>query len=98
MSLTRKEVLKVSLLARLQLSEAELDSITEKLADVISYVDQLAEVDTTGVEPMVHAVELSNVLAADEPQPSLPRDEALANAPHANDEAFLVPAVIGHDP
>lgn len=98
MSLTRKDVLKVSLLARLQLSDAELDAMTQQLAEVVSYVDQLSEVDTEGVEPMAHAVELSNVLAADESRPSLPRGEALANAPHATDEAYLVPAVIGQDP
>ena len=58
-------------------------------------VDQLAEVDTADVAPMAHAVEVFNVLAADSVAPSLPRQEALANAPQRNEQAYLVPAVLG---
>ena len=65
MAITRAEVEKVARLARLQLSEAELARLTTELGQIVGYVDQLAEVDTTGVEPMAHAVELHNVFAED---------------------------------
>lgn len=95
MSLTRQDVEKVALLSRLLLTEAELDSMTEQLVKVVGYVDQLAGVDTTGVEPMVHAVEIVNVLRDDGVCPSLPRDEALANAPKHRGIGYLAPAVLG---
>ena len=93
--LTRADVEKVALLARLRLSEPELETMTGQLAQIVGYVDQLAEVDTEGVEPMAHAVELSNVFAEDRVEPSLPREQALANAPWHNDRGYLVPAVLG---
>jgi aspartyl-tRNA(Asn)/glutamyl-tRNA(Gln) amidotransferase subunit C len=95
MSLTRADIEKVALLARLRLSAAELDTLTDELAQIVTYVDLLAEVDTEGVEPMAHAVEVHNVFATDEVRPSLPRAAALANAPHHNDRGYLVPAVLG---
>jgi aspartyl-tRNA(Asn)/glutamyl-tRNA(Gln) amidotransferase subunit C len=95
MSLTRAEVEKVSLLARLRLSPQELDTMTTQLGAIVGYVEQLAELNTDGVEPMAHALEVSNVFAADEPRPSLPRTAALAGAPHHDDEFYLVPAVLG---
>jgi aspartyl-tRNA(Asn)/glutamyl-tRNA(Gln) amidotransferase subunit C len=95
MSLSRTDVEKVALLARLRLTEAELDTMTGQLAQIVGYVDQLAEVDTEGVEPMAHAIELSNVFKDDRVAPSLPREEALANAPHHDGRGYLVPAVLG---
>lgn len=95
MALTRADVEKVALLARLQLTDAELDTMTGQLAQIVGYVDQLAEVNTEGVEPMAHAVEVANVFAADEVEPSLPREVALATAPRHNDRGYLVPAVLG---
>ncbi len=95
MAITRTDVEKVALLARLRLSEAELDTLTDELAQIIAYVDHLAEVDTDGVEPMAHAVEVSNVFSTDEVQPSLSREQALANAPSRNERGYLVPAVLG---
>ena len=95
MSLTRADVEKVALLARLRLTGAELDAMTGQLADIVGYVDQLSEVDTIGVEPMAHAVELTNVFAEDQVEPSLPREKALANAPRHNERGYLVPAVLG---
>jgi aspartyl-tRNA(Asn)/glutamyl-tRNA(Gln) amidotransferase subunit C len=93
--LTRADVEKVALLARLQLSDAELDAMTGQLAQIIGYVDLLGEVNTEGVEPMAHAVEVTNVFAEDRVEPSLPREAALANAPRHNDRGYLVPAVLG---
>jgi aspartyl-tRNA(Asn)/glutamyl-tRNA(Gln) amidotransferase subunit C len=95
MALTRDEVEKVSLLARLKLTEEELDRMTAQLGQIVDYVHQLAELDTEEVEPMVHAVELTNVFRPDEVRPSLPRAEALANAPKRDEECYLVPAVLG---
>ncbi len=95
MSISRAEVEKVALLARLRLSPQELDTMTAQLGAIVDYVQQLSELNTDDVEPMAHAVELSNVFRADEPQPSLDRAAALANAPHHDDECYLVPAVLG---
>lgn len=69
--------------------------MTAQLGQILGYVDLLAEVDTTDVEPMAHAVELSNVFATDQVMPSLPRERALANAPRDNGRGYLVPAVLG---
>lgn len=95
MSLSAADVEKVALLARLMLTPDELESLTDELGSIVTYVDQLAEVDTEGVEPMAHAVELRNVTKDDTAAVSLPRGEALANAPKHNDEGYQVPAVLG---
>ena len=95
MAITRADVEKVSLLARLQLSNVELERMTEELAQIVCYVDQLSEVDTEGIEPMAHAVEISNVFASDDVKESLPREAVLANAPHHDNRGYLVPAVLG---
>jgi aspartyl-tRNA(Asn)/glutamyl-tRNA(Gln) amidotransferase subunit C len=93
MSLSRSDVAKVALLARLQLSEEEIDAMTRQLGKIVEYVDLLGEVDTDDVEPMAHAVEVTNVFRGDQVRQSLPRSEALANAARASDEAFFVPPV-----
>ena len=95
MGLTRQAVEKVALLSRLQLTAAELETMSEQLAQIVAYVDHLAQVNTDGVEPMAHAIELKNVFEADAVAPSLPRKEALATAPHHNATGYLVPAVLG---
>lgn len=95
MAITRETVEKVALLARLKLSEQELETMTDQLGQIVGYVDQLSEVDTEGVEPMAHAVEVVNVFAEDQVVASLPREQALANAPRRNDQGYLVPAVLG---
>ncbi len=95
MALSRDDVEKVALLGRLKLTPDELDRMTAQLVAIVGYVDQLAELNTDEVEPMAHAVELNNVFRADELRPSLPREAALANAPHQDGEYYLVPAVLG---
>jgi aspartyl-tRNA(Asn)/glutamyl-tRNA(Gln) amidotransferase subunit C len=95
MSISKQDVAKVALLARLQLTDAELATITNELAQIVGYVDQLAEVNTDGVEPMAHAIEMVNVFRPDCATASLPREEALANAPHHDERGYLVPAVLG---
>jgi len=95
MSIQRHEVKKVGLLARLLLAEDEIATMTEQLKRIVEYVDQLGEVETDGVEPMAHAVDIVNVFAEDVEEPSLEREAALQNAPHHDGEHYLVPAVLG---
>lgn len=95
MVLSREDVEKVSLLGRLRLTPAELDTMTSQLAAIVGYIEQLKELDTANVEPMAHAMELRNVFADDALRPSLPRAEALANAPKKDSECYRVPAVMG---
>jgi len=95
MAISEKEVEQVSLLARLVLSADELDRMTSQLGAILGYMDLLGEVDTEGVEPMAHALEVSDVFRADGVRPSLDREEALANAPLRDGECYLVPAVLG---
>ena len=85
----------VAHLARLQLTDAELARFAAQLKDILAYVAKLNELDVTGVEPMAHAVPLTNVLRADEVRPSLTTAEALQSAPRHDGECFLVPAVLG---
>ena len=93
MRLTAQDVRKVASLARLKVSDAEVESLLGDLTAILEYVDVLNEVDTSGVSPMVHAVELHDVLRPDVVVPSLPRDQALQNAPQTDGEYFLVPAI-----
>ena len=95
MSLTREDVVKVAMLARLQFDESELGAMTTQLGSILEYVEQLSELYTDDVEPMAHATDASNVFAEDVLRPSLDRTEVLANAPKADDECFRVPAVLG---
>jgi aspartyl-tRNA(Asn)/glutamyl-tRNA(Gln) amidotransferase subunit C len=99
MALTRQEVEKVSLLGRLLLTPQELDRMTEQLGGIVAYIEQLSELDAElsakHVQPMAHAVEMTNVFRADEVQPSLDRADALRNAPQHDDQFYLVPAVLG---
>lgn len=95
MALDREQVAKTAHLARLSLSESELEQMTGQLGSIVDLIGQLNEVDTTDAEPMVHAIELENVLAEDVVRPSLPRESVLANAPDSDDECFRVAAVLG---
>lgn len=95
MPLTRQDVEKVALLARLKFDEAELEKITKHMVQIIQYVDKLSELNTEDVEPMAHALDIQNALAEDESRPSLSRNEVLKNAPKHDEEYFLVPAVLG---
>jgi aspartyl-tRNA(Asn)/glutamyl-tRNA(Gln) amidotransferase subunit C len=92
--LSREDVLHVATLARLKLSDAELETFTSQLAQVLDYVDILNEVDTDEVEPMAHAAGLTNVFREDAVRDSLPREAALANAPKTDGQCFLVPPIL----
>ena len=95
MSLTRDQVLKIAYLARLRLEPSEIDGLTRQLGQIVDLVDKLSELNTDGVEPMVHAIELENVMVEDQVLPSLSREQALANSPDSDGEFFVVPAVMG---
>jgi aspartyl-tRNA(Asn)/glutamyl-tRNA(Gln) amidotransferase subunit C len=94
MSLTAREVQWVAHLARLQLTEAELQTMTRQLSAIVDYVDQLKQVNTDGVEPMAHALAVHNVFRDDEAASSLPVGDALANAPQRRGDFYSVPAVL----
>ena len=81
-------------LSRIELTDQEVEIFSRQLAGILAYFDKLQQLDTADVEPMVHAVELRNVLAADEEGRSLTSDEALANAPQRDGNFFKVPKVI----
>lgn len=95
MALSREEVDKVSLLGRLLLTDEELDKMTSQLGAILHYMELLSEVNTTEVEPMAHALDVANVFRDDRVEPSLDRSDALATAPHRDEECYLVPAVLG---
>jgi aspartyl-tRNA(Asn)/glutamyl-tRNA(Gln) amidotransferase subunit C len=88
------EVEHVARLARLALSPAELEKMRAELNGILGYIDKLRALDVEGVEPTSHAVPLTDVTRADEPRPSLPPDEMLANAPERAGELFRVPRII----
>ncbi len=94
MSISREDVQKVAVLARLELSEAEIDTMTTQMGDILDYMNLLGEVDTDAVEPMAHALDVSDVFRDDMVRPSIERADALANAPRADGECYLVPAVL----
>ena len=90
----RKDVEHVARLARLALTDAEIERMREQLNGILAYIEKLNALDTSGVEPTSHAVPLLNVMRDDEPGACLPRDEALANAPDRSGEFFRVPRII----
>ena len=93
MSLTAEQVHWVANLARLELSDAELAAMTIQLGRILEYVGQLQLLDTDGIEPMAHALDVTDIFRADELRPSLSADEALANAPKRRGDFYAVPAV-----
>ncbi len=92
MAITRDEVLHVAALARLELSDEEVERFQEQLNAILEAVGKVAELDLSDVEPTAHPLDLVNVWADDEPRPCLPVDEALANAPDRDGALFRVPA------
>lgn len=94
MSLTPDDVQWVAHLARLELSTTERATLARQLSGILEYVRQLEAVPTEGVEPLAHPFPLHNVFRADEPTPSLPVEQALANAPDRKGNFYGVPAVL----
>jgi aspartyl-tRNA(Asn)/glutamyl-tRNA(Gln) amidotransferase subunit C len=97
MSLSLDQVRKVARLARLELAEPDLARMQAQLSAILDYIDQLNQLDTDGVEPLAHPLPVQNVFRPDEEVPSLPVDEALANAPQRVENYFGVPAVFDTD-
>ena len=95
MKLSKEEVEHVAKLARLSVDEKEVELFQKQLSDVLTYIGQLNELDTSEVEPTSHGLDLTNVLREDEVKPCLSREEALAGAPEPVDGFFLVPKIIG---
>jgi aspartyl-tRNA(Asn)/glutamyl-tRNA(Gln) amidotransferase subunit C len=96
-AITLEQVRHVAKLARLELPEEKLVKLAGQLESILGYVDKIKEVDTSGVEPMAHALPLHNVLREDEIQPSLPLEKVLMNAPETDGPFFRVPKIIGGD-
>jgi aspartyl-tRNA(Asn)/glutamyl-tRNA(Gln) amidotransferase subunit C len=92
MAISRDEVLHVARLARLALTDDEVERFREQLNAILEAVGKVAELDLAEVEPTAHPLELVNVWAEDEPRPSLSVEQALANAPDRESDFFRVPA------
>ena len=92
--ISREEVLHIAKLAKLSLSEEEVELFQEQLGKILEYFRKLEEVDTEGVEPLKHVIATENVFREDEPRGSIPPEEALKNAPKRRDDYFEVPKVI----
>ncbi|MFC1955463.1 Asp-tRNA(Asn)/Glu-tRNA(Gln) amidotransferase subunit GatC [Chloroflexota bacterium] len=94
MKLSREEVLRIARLARLGLSEAEIDRMGEQLSDILDNFEILKQVDTSDIPPTAQSIDLQNVLRDDEVAPSLPSGDVLANAPRKEGDYFRVRAVL----
>lgn len=96
-TLTRGEVRHLAQLARIDLSEAELDHLAPQLAVILESIAAIGSIDTYHVAPTSHAVPLENVFRADEPGPSLSPEDALAAAPDVEQQRFKVPRILGEE-
>jgi aspartyl-tRNA(Asn)/glutamyl-tRNA(Gln) amidotransferase subunit C len=88
----RDQVLHVARLARLELADEEVERMSSELSSILDHVEKINELDLEGVAPTSHVVELENVLRPDEPRPSWPREQILAEAPDVADGFFRVPS------
>ncbi|HEX8855253.1 MAG TPA: Asp-tRNA(Asn)/Glu-tRNA(Gln) amidotransferase subunit GatC [Thermoleophilaceae bacterium] len=88
----REQVLHVARLARLELSEAEVERFSEELSTVLDHIEQINQLDLDGVEPTSHVIQVENVLREDVPRPCLPREKALEQAPDVAAGGFRVPS------
>ena len=88
----RSDVLHVARLARLELTDEEVERMTRELSAVLDYFMKISELDLEGVPPTTHVVEVTDALRADQPRPSLPREEVLSQAPAVAEGGFEVPS------
>ena len=88
----RDQVLHVAKLARLRLTDEEVERMSGELSTILEAIEQIGELDLEGVPPTSHVIDLENVLRPDQPRPCLPRERALENGPDATDEGFRVPS------
>lgn len=94
MRISKQEVEHVAKLARLELSAAEQEQLTEQLSNILTYVEKLNELDTSGIEPTSHVLDIKNVMRDDRAVPGLSREQALANAPEQAAGHYKVPKII----
>lgn len=92
----KKSIEHVAMLARLRLSDAEMESLESELNQILGYAEQLSELETDSVEPLAHPSDLTNALRDDLTRPSVPREEIQSNSPKSDGEFYLVPAVLGN--
>jgi aspartyl-tRNA(Asn)/glutamyl-tRNA(Gln) amidotransferase subunit C len=97
MKLSRKDVEHIAELARLTLSDEEKTLYQEQLSAILAYFEKLQELDTAAISPTATVLPLRSVMREDEPRPSTPREDILANAPAAEDGCFEVPAVLDQE-
>jgi len=94
MKINKTEIEHIAMLARLSLSEEEKDLFGSQLGSILDYMEQLNGLDTEGIEPTSHVLSIQNVMREDIPAASLPRAEALMNAPSRTEKFFRVPKII----
>jgi len=97
-SISRSDVEHVARLARLALTDEEIEELTGQLGTILEHAAQVSALDTGDVAPTAHPLPLVNVFRADDPRPCLDRDEVLAEAPEAEDGRFRVPRILGEAP
>jgi len=90
----KMDIEKVTRLARLELSEEEKETFGKQLEQILTHMEQLSRVDTTGVEPTSHAIPINNVFREDVVEPSFPQEEVLSIAPEEEEGHFKVPRII----
>ncbi len=95
MKISREELLHVAQLARLELDEKAIETFSDQIGTILTYVDQLKGVDTEDVRPTSHAIALTNAFREDELKNHLDTEAALGNAPETDDGSFIVPKVVG---
>lgn len=94
MQISKQEVEHVAKLARLEITETEKEAFSQQLSSILTYMEQLKSVDTSGVEPTATVLEQANVFREDQVGPSLPVAKALMNAPESEEGHFVVPRII----
>jgi aspartyl-tRNA(Asn)/glutamyl-tRNA(Gln) amidotransferase subunit C len=94
MRISKEEIEHIASLARLYLSEEEKDLFGSQLSSVLDYMEKLNELDTKDIEPTSHVLPLSNVMRDDIPSPSIPKEDALLNAPDRTNKFYRVPKII----
>ncbi|GAB3940007.1 Asp-tRNA(Asn)/Glu-tRNA(Gln) amidotransferase subunit GatC [Corynebacterium tapiri] len=95
--ITRDEVSHLARLARLRLSDEELDHYAEQIDSIVETVSKVGQVDATGVEPMSHPHSIPATMRADEVQRTLTAEQALDQAPAADEQRFMVPQILGEE-
>lgn len=89
-----EDVRHIAMLARISLTDKEIEMLGRQLNDIVEYIGQLKEIDTKDIEPTSHVVPLNNVCREDLIRPSLPRYDMLRNAPDSNERFYIVPKII----